>query len=587
MCSSLRRGWVVGVLILCLGRAAWAEGIKNIIILVSDGGGFNTFRAASFYQHGRPGCEVYDQAGWVKYAARTSPLAYSYGSSYSSQSSYSSPSESAESYDPASVWDPRAEYGYASALFRGYSTLKSNYTDSAAAGTAMSTGSKTSNGRINLIGSAGYGASATQAQTLAELAKAQGKSAGVVTSVQWSDATPATFGGAHNTLRAYRREIADEMLTSGTLDLIMGAGHPDYDKNGAPRRPAEKDYEPVGGSVTWQLLKAGTHASGWRLIETRAQFEALTSGAAPAKVVGVARVSGALQQERQTRDWNGDGQAEDLDARFAPPGADPLIPTVPTLATMSRGALNVLGRNAKGFFLMIEGGSVDRAAHANQPGRLIEEQIAFNQAVEAVVEWVNTRSNWQQTLVIVTADHETGLVWGINSDTIAFEPLANRGARRMPAMWFNSKQHTNSLVPLRARGQAAGLFATRIVGFDPVYGQFIDNTGIFEVMKAALTGATLEPLPRTVRVPKVSNGRSGQTSNGMNGLEEEEGTNGREGSDPSGGMNSQSGSGGMNSQGTSGGYDASNPTSDDSSNSRTGQAGRSAGGGDGPSEKED
>ena len=52
----------------------------------------------------------------------------------------------------------------------------------------------------------------------------------------------------------------------------------------------------------------------------------------------------------------------------------------------------------KGFFLMVEGGAVDWASHANQPGRTIEEQIDFDEAVEAVVRWVRENSNWGDTL---------------------------------------------------------------------------------------------------------------------------------------------------------------------------------------------
>ena len=93
----------------------------------------------------------------------------------------------------------------------------------------------------------------------------------------------------------------------------------------------------------------------------------------------------------------------------------PLNTTVPGLATMTEGALNVLDNDEQGFFLMVEGGAIDWAAHANQTGRTIEEEIDFNKAVDAVIYWVQRNSNWSETVLIVTGDHETGTLYGPGS----------------------------------------------------------------------------------------------------------------------------------------------------------------------------
>ena len=98
--------------------------------------------------------------------------------------------------------------------------------------------------------------------------------------------------------------------------------------------------------------------------------------------------------------------------RAAGPFVVPYTSSVPDLATMTRGALNVLDDDPDGLFLMVEGGAVDHAAHVGQSGRLIEEELAFDDAVDAVVAWVEARSSWSETLVIVTGDHETGYRWG-------------------------------------------------------------------------------------------------------------------------------------------------------------------------------
>ena len=150
---------------------------------------------------------------------------------------------------------------------------------------------------------------------------------------------------------------------------------------------------------------------------------------------------------------------------------------------MTTGALNVLHKNANGFFLMVEGGAVDWASHANQLDRMIEEQMDFNASVQAVMAWVNANSNWHDTLLIVTADHETGDLWGTGSGLPAtFNDVVNHGAGVLPGATFNSGDHTNSLVPLYAIGAGAELLAGYADQWDPVRGFYVDNTEIFQVM---------------------------------------------------------------------------------------------------------
>jgi alkaline phosphatase len=170
----------------------------------------------------------------------------------------------------------------------------------------------------------------------------------------------------------------------------------------------------------------------------------------------------------------------------------PFTPNIPTLAEMAKGALNVLDNDRDGFFLMIEGGAVDWAAHFWQPGRMIEEQIDFNKAVEAVVDWVNKKSNWRDTLLIITADHETGYLWGPGSNP-TFEKIVNNGKNDMPGMQYYSdiggfSWHSNSLVPLYAMGDGAKYFRWYANEWDRVRGRYLDNTEIFAVMKKCLTG---------------------------------------------------------------------------------------------------
>ena len=309
---------------------------------------------------------------------------------------------------------------------------------------------------------------------------------GVVSSVQWSHATPAAFV-AHNESRSNYAAIAREMILESPTDVIMGCGHPWFDANGQSKtKPNKFDY--VGGQDTWNALvggQAGGDADGdgkadrWTLVQTREEFQALMSSAAPQRVCGVAQMSKTLQY----------GRAGDKEAA---PFQVPLVKTVPTLAEMTRAAINVLDDDPDGFCLVIEGGAVDWAGHDNQTGRTIEEQIDFNRAVEAVVQWVEQNSSWDDTLLIVTADHETGyLTAPVPTDRAtpdASIPLTSNGKGVVPGLKWNSGSHTNCLVPVYARGAAARLLTKLADQQDPKRGAYIDNAEIGEVLHAVISG---------------------------------------------------------------------------------------------------
>jgi alkaline phosphatase len=465
-----------------------------VIVMISDGAGFNTFHAASMYQGKwdsaeERGMQVYDGPDWKCLAVQTFPLNASKTPLGTNQQ------DPALVYDPAKAWD-RAT---------GYEWLTVGYTDSAAAGTALSTGAKTFNNAINWSD-----LDQPIKPTMPELAKSLGLATGVVTSVEWSHATPAAFSNAHVPERDQYQAIAQQMLEGGVLDVIMGAGNPDFDNNGSPWKPtktkkteaekaaetakgitgeiaADREYKYVGGKEAWQAIEAARKTPGglylgYRPVSTKAEFEALCEGEVPGKVLGTAQVATTLQQARTKTD------------AIHPDQDTPLNRNVPSLTTMTRGALNVLGRKPNGFFLMVEGGAVDWANHNNQAGRTIQEQIDFNLAVEVVVEWVETNSNWDETLVVVTSDHETGLLWGPQSDQEPFQPLGDNGPGNLPGLMYHSKKHSNSLVPVFARGAGAERLDALIVGTDPVFGRYIDNTGITEILRAGLASAASEPV---------------------------------------------------------------------------------------------
>jgi alkaline phosphatase len=278
------------------------------------------------------------------------------------------------------------------------------------------------------------------------------------------------------------------MVYQSAADVIMGCGHPWYDADGVKRQNPYGDKY-VGGIGTYNDLVAGTAggdadgdgvADHWTLVESRAAFQALTNGATPKRVLGLAQVYQTLQQAR-----SGDGDAA--------PYVVPQIQSVPTLEEMTRGALNVLDNDPDGFVLMIEGGAVDWACHANQLGRTIEEEIDFNDAVDAVIDWVQSNSNWGETLVIVTGDHETGYLCSERSDPNgdpepAYVPLVNHGEGVEPGVEWHSGGHTNSLIPLFAKGCGASLLKQCAGDADPYRGPYLDNTDMARVALRALLG---------------------------------------------------------------------------------------------------
>ena len=409
---------------------------KNIIVMISDGCGYNQVDAASIYQYGKIGVQVYEHFPVELAMATFMDLG---------------------SYDPEMAWE---NFEYA----------KNGATDSAAAATAMSTGYKTYGGAI------GVDVNGEPLIHAMELAEERGMATGVITSVEWSHATPAAFV-AHNVSRSNYTEIAQEMVYESAVDVIMGCGHPWYDADGN-WKDIPNTFKYVGGETTWDDLVAGIaggDADGdgiedpWTLIETRSEFQSLMEGDTPERVIGIAQVYQTLQEGR-----SGDDKAD--------PYVVPLIDTVPTLEEMTKAALNILDNDPDGLFLMVEGGAVDWAGHGNESGRVIEEEIDFNRSVEAVVEWVKHYSNWGETLMIVTGDHETGYLTGPGSNP-DWMPLENNGAGNLPGMEWNSGSHTNQLIPFYAKGRGAKLFRKdEDMMSDPVRGDYIDNTIIAETI---------------------------------------------------------------------------------------------------------
>jgi alkaline phosphatase len=485
--KSVNRKWSRALAIFCLVAVviaftqipqAAAQGspkAKNVILLIADGAGYNTFLAADYYQYGNAVTKQNYEYFPVKLAVST----YEYEWATWSADGKTPLTYAIGSYDTNQYW---GGFTYAMQTNPLNPAYINNSTDSASSATAMGTGSKTHDGAI------GVDVTHNVKPNLVEYAEGTGKSTGLVTSVPFSHATPAGFG-AHNVSRDNYAAIANQMIYSSGLEVLMGCSAPDYGYDGEAVAPSASKLKYVGGADTWADIQDGSvlgaDADGdglmdaWSIVREKSEFQSLANIMNPPKrVIGIPKVYQSLQYYRSPIYSKADAYV------------DPMLPNMPTLEEMAKAALNVLDENPKGFFLMVEGGAVDWASHFNQGGRMIEEMNDFNRTVAAVISWVNNKSNWNETMVIVTADHETGYLWGPGANP-TFAPIVNNGAGVMPGMQYYGdiggfNWHSNSLVPLFAKGAAAGMINFYAEQTDLVRGAYLDNTKIFEVIKNAI-----------------------------------------------------------------------------------------------------
>ncbi|MDR1140985.1 MAG: alkaline phosphatase [Planctomycetaceae bacterium] len=463
-----------------------AQTAKNVIILIGDGNGFNSEWAGTYYRYGEAGKQCY----------QTFPVAIGC-TTYSRTNKEVELPAGVAGYDPSVFWETIANGTQGTEFTRT--------TDSAASSTAIHGGTKTSNGRIGMT----Y--DKKPIELISEIAVKHGKKAGTVTTVPMSHATPAGFS-AHEAERGDLGTIFRQMVSKTShLSVVMGCGHPFYEhgkpikiKDDEDEKAKTKRFNCVDGEKNWEIMKSGT-LNGFNVIETKQQFEELAAGKGiiPDKVIGVVRslgdlppVDGNLDDVAKTREL--------LEKNYKNTDWKEL----PSLSTMSLAALNVLTKNnSNGFILMIEGGAIDHANHGRNTEKSVLEHTGFSKTVDTVIDWVEKNSSWTETLVVVTADHETGQIWGpatYNDDNNngvydegdsfnEFRQVQNNGRGKAPGVQYGSSGHTNALVPLYAKGIGADLFLKRIKGTDQkaaqfwnFSGQYVDDTDIFHVIKTVI-----------------------------------------------------------------------------------------------------
>ncbi|MBW2062234.1 MAG: alkaline phosphatase [Deltaproteobacteria bacterium] len=264
-------------------------------------------------------------------------------------------------------------------IYTTYS-LSSIVTDSAGAGTAMATGHKTRSTCISMDrkGKIAY-------ETLAEAAKKLGKSVGILTTTRLTHATPATFA-AHIRTRYWENKIADQYLDQG-FEVWMGGGRRYFIPKTAHNR-----QEPDRGMKSKRkderdLLKE-FEAKGYSVLRTKSELIAL-------EIKKGTKIFAAFTYSH-------------LPYYLDRPDE------VPNLAEMTLVAIKVLKQNPKGFFLMVEGGRIDHACHANASAGTVGDVIDLDNAVKVGIDFSKEDPD---TLILVGGDHETGgMAMGIGKD---------------------------------------------------------------------------------------------------------------------------------------------------------------------------
>lgn len=354
-------------------------------------------------------------------------------------------------------------------------THKPDYvTDSAASATAWSTGVKSYNGAI------GVDVNGNDHPTIMEMAKAAGKATGNVSTAELEDATPAAQIAHVTSRKCYGPEKTSELCASNALEkggrgsiaeqLLNARADVTFGGGG-------KTFSETAKAGEWQgkTLEEQAKLRGYQWVSDLNGLTAITEANQDKPVLGLfAQGNMPVRWKGPKATWHGNGEDKAISCEV---NADRPA-TTPTLAQMTDKAIALLSKDQNGFFLQVEGASIDKQDHAANPCGQIGETVDLDEAVQKALEFARKDGN---TLVIVTADHahSSQIVANDSKAPGLTQTLKTKEGGFMTLSYGNSEEDSQGHTGTQLRIAAYGPHAANVVGLT-------DQTDLFYTLKSAM-----------------------------------------------------------------------------------------------------
>jgi alkaline phosphatase len=354
-------------------------------------------------------------------------------------------------------------------------THKPNYvTDSAASATAWATGTKSYNGAI------GVDVNGKDQVTILELAKAAGKATGNVSTAELQDATPAALMAHVTSRKCYGPEKTSELCPTnaleqggkGSISEQMLKTRPDVTLGGGAKSFGESAK---AGEYQGKTLREQAQALGFQLVNNLDGMNAIQQADQSKPVLGLfsdGNMPVRWQGPKASYHGNIDKPVVTCEVNKDRPAS------VPTLAQMTKKALDLLSTNEKGFFLQVEGASIDKQDHAANPCGQIGETVDLDEAVQQALAFAREHGD---TLVVVTADHahSSQIIENGSKAPGLTQALNTKDGAVMTISYGNSEEDSQGHTGTQIRIAAYGPHAANVVGLT-------DQTDLFFTLKDAM-----------------------------------------------------------------------------------------------------
>ena len=354
-------------------------------------------------------------------------------------------------------------------------THKPNYvTDSAASATAGATGTKAYNGAI------GVDVNGKDQATIRELAKAAGKATGNVSTAELQDATPAALMAHVTSRKCYGPEKTSELCPTnaleqggkGSISEQMLKTRPDVTLGGGAKSFSESAK---AGEYQGKTLREQAQALGFQLVDNLDGMNAIKQADQTKPLLGLfsdGNMPVRWQGPKASYHGNIDKPVVTCEVNKDRPAS------APTLAQMTKKAIDLLSTNEKGFFLQVEGASIDKQDHAANPCGQIGETVDLDEAVQQALAFAREHGD---TLVVVTADHahSSQIIENGSKAPGLTQAVNTKDGAVMTISYGNSEEDSQGHTGTQLRIAAYGPYAANVVGLT-------DQTDLFFTLKDAM-----------------------------------------------------------------------------------------------------